>query len=203
MEDNKTVSATENTQIEQIDMDLDSLDFLGTPGAENVMLPEEQKPNVFSKPSVDLSFIDKDSDEEGSGSKEKIEIDDVINEVDPDADFRKKEQETPETKKAGRPKVEKNGMAEVVNKLIESGKIVPFDDETLKKHFNDNIIICEPFYEGSTNYFVTKALEGVSYKLTNIGVPREFILSYGKKPQIDKLLGLDVDSLKDKFNKLI
>ena len=129
MEDNKTVSATENTQIEQIDMDLDSLDFLGTPGAENVMLPEEQKPNVFSKPSVDLSFIDKDSDEEGSGSNEKIEIDDVINEVDPDADFRKKEQETPETKKAGRPKVEKNGMAEVVNKLIESGKIVPFDDD--------------------------------------------------------------------------
>lgn len=129
MEDNKTVSATENTQIEQIDMDLDSLDFLGTPGAENVMLPEEQKPNVFSKPSVDLSFIDKDSDEEGSGSKEKIEIDDVINEVNPDADFRKKEQETPETKKAGRPKVEKNGMAEVVNKLIESGKIVPFDDD--------------------------------------------------------------------------
>jgi transketolase len=87
--------------------------------------------------------------------------------------------------------------------LLYYSTIVPFDDETLKKHFNDNIIICEPFYEGSTNYFVTKALEGVSYKLTNIGVPREFILSYGKKPQIDKLLGLDVDSLKDKFNKLI
>ena len=87
--------------------------------------------------------------------------------------------------------------------LLYYSTIVPFDDETLKKHLNDNIIICEPFYEGSTNYFVTKALEGVSYKLTNIGVPREFILSYGKKPQIDKLLGLDVDSLKDKFNKLI
>jgi len=87
--------------------------------------------------------------------------------------------------------------------LLYYSTIVPFDDETLKKHFNDNIIICEPFYEGSTNYFVTKALEGISYKLTNIGIPREFILSYGKKPQIDKLLGLDVDSLKDKFNKLI
>lgn len=87
--------------------------------------------------------------------------------------------------------------------LLYYSTIVPFDDETLRKHFNDNIIICEPFYEGSTNYFVTKALEGVSYKLTNIGVPREFILSYGKKSQIDKLLRLDIDSLKDKFNKLI
>ena len=87
--------------------------------------------------------------------------------------------------------------------LLYYSTIVPFDDETLRKHFNDNIIICEPFYEGSTNYFVTKALEGVSYKLTNIGVPREFILSYGKKSQIDKLLRIDIDSLKDKFNKLI
>ena len=87
--------------------------------------------------------------------------------------------------------------------LLYYSTIVPFDKETLKKYFNDNIIICEPFYEGSTNYFVTKALEGFSYKLTNIGIPREFILSYGNKPQIDKLLGLDIDSLKSKFNKLI
>jgi len=129
MEDNKTAStAAETTQIEQVDMDLDSLDFLGTPGAENVLLPEEQKPNVFTKPSVDLSFIDKDSDEPGSEPTEKVEIDDVIGEVDPEADFRKKE-DKPEEKKAGRPKVEKNGMAEVVNKLIEAGKIVPFDDD--------------------------------------------------------------------------
>jgi len=87
--------------------------------------------------------------------------------------------------------------------LLYYSTITPFDGETLKKHFNNNIIICEPFYEGSTNYFVNKALEGFLYKLTNIGIPREFILYYGKKPQIDKLLGLDIDSLKNKFNKLV
>jgi len=87
--------------------------------------------------------------------------------------------------------------------LLYYSTITPFDGETLKKHFNNNIIICEPFYEGSTNYFVNKALEGFLYKLTNIGIPREFILYYGKKPQIDKLLGLDIDSLKIKFNKLV
>jgi transketolase len=87
--------------------------------------------------------------------------------------------------------------------LLYYSTIIPFDNETLKKHFNNNIIICEPFYEGSTNYFVTKALEGFTYKLSNIGIPREFILYYGKKPQIDKLLELDTDSIKNKFNKLI
>jgi transketolase len=87
--------------------------------------------------------------------------------------------------------------------LLYYSTIVPFDNETLKKHFNNNIIICEPFYEGSTNYFVTKTLEGFSYKLSNIGIPREFILYYGKKNQIDKLLGLDIDSIKNKINNLI
>jgi transketolase len=87
--------------------------------------------------------------------------------------------------------------------LLYYSTIIPFDAETLRKYFMGNIIICEPFYEGSTNYFVNKALEGFSYKLINIGIPREFILSYGKKSQIDNLLELDMDSLKNKFNKLV
>ena len=87
--------------------------------------------------------------------------------------------------------------------LLYYSTIVPFDSETLKKHFINNIIVCEPFYEGSTNYFINKSLEVVTYKLSNIGVPREFILNYGKKHQIDEILGLDVESIKTKINKLI
>lgn len=127
----KETATAESTSIEQVDIDLDSLDFLGTPGAENVMLPEEQKPSVFSRSSVDLSFIDKDSSDDESKEPE-VKIDDVISEVDPDSDFRlKTEPKADEATepKAGRPKVEKNGMAEVVNKLIEAGKIIPFDDD--------------------------------------------------------------------------
>jgi len=99
----KETATAETTSIEQVDIDLDSLDFLGTPGAENVMLPEEQKPNVFSRGSVDLSFIDKDSSDEKDETKEpEVKIDDVIQEVDPDSDFRlkaeTKTEENPETK---------------------------------------------------------------------------------------------------------
>ena len=52
-------------------------------------------------------------------------------------------------------------------------------------------------------YFINKALEGFVYKLSNIGIPRKFILNYGKKSQIDELLGLDTDSIKNKIKKLI
>jgi hypothetical protein len=119
---------TETTSIEQVEMNLDEI--LGTPGAENVMLPEEEKkPNMFSSATVDLSFIDNaDDNNEGDDDKETASIDDVISEVDPDGDFRKKE-DADDKPKAGRPKVDKSGMAELVNKLIEAGKLVPFEDE--------------------------------------------------------------------------
>jgi hypothetical protein len=117
----------ETTSIEQVEMNLDEI--LGTPGAENVMLPEEEKkPSMFSSPKVDLSFVDKADDEDEGEEKETASIDDVIGEVDPDSDFRKKE-EADDKPKAGRPKVDKSGMAELVNKLIEAGKLVPFEDE--------------------------------------------------------------------------
>jgi transketolase len=87
--------------------------------------------------------------------------------------------------------------------LLYYSTIAPFDNKALKRYFNNNIIVCEPFYEGSTNYFINKALEGFNYKLTNIGIPREFILNYGKKTQIDEILGLNSKSIKTKINKLI
>ena len=46
----------ETTEISQVDVNLDEL--LGIPGADNIMLPEEKKPTVFSEPKVDTSFID-------------------------------------------------------------------------------------------------------------------------------------------------
>lgn len=81
--------------------------------------------------------------------------------------------------------------------------INPFDDELLKSHFNENIIICEPFYEGSINYKVTKALEGYKYKLKNIGVPHVFLSNYGKKIQHDENLNLDIEGIKNQIKKTL
>jgi transketolase len=87
--------------------------------------------------------------------------------------------------------------------LLYYTTITPFDEITLQENYNENIIVCEPFYEGSTNYYINKSLKGLKYNLYNIGIPREFILNYGKKDQIDILLGLDENSIKEKINKII
>jgi hypothetical protein len=118
---------TETTSIEQVEMNLDEI--LGMPGAENVMLPdEEKKPNMFSSAKVDLSFVDNADDDDEGDEKETASIDDVIGEVDPDGDFRKKE-DADDKPKSGRPKVDKSGMAELINKLIDAGKLVAFEDD--------------------------------------------------------------------------
>jgi hypothetical protein len=117
---------TDVTEVAQVEMNLDEI--LGTPGAESVVLPEKEvKPSIFSAKNEDLSFIDNpDDEEESQGEKAPESIDDVLKDIDP---IIQDEEET-ETKKAGgRPKIDKSGMAEVMNKLIEKGQIVPFEDD--------------------------------------------------------------------------
>jgi hypothetical protein len=111
----------ETTEISQVDVNLDEL--LGIPGADNIMLPEEKKPTVFSDPKVDTSFIDNPDDEDGEKPISKLEVDNILDEplLNEDADVA--------PKATGRPKVDKSGMAELMNKLIEKGQIVPFDDD--------------------------------------------------------------------------
>ena len=71
----------------------------------------------------------------------------------------------------------------------------PFDAQTLINNMTETIIVCEPFYEGTTNFLITKALEGKMYRLYNIGVPRKFLTNYGSKQQHDVYLELDETAL--------
>lgn len=128
----ETKTPIETTSIEQVEMNLDEL--LGTPGAENVMLPEaDKKPSIFTQVKTDLSFIDNDTDEEDTESNDKKPKDNpaaVIKELDDEflgapADT----EDEPKKSTAGRPKLDKSGVSELFNKLIEKGQIVPFDDE--------------------------------------------------------------------------
>ena len=77
--------------------------------------------------------------------------------------------------------------------------ISPFDYETLYNNFNENIIICEPYYEGCLNYDINK-ISDRKYRLLNIGVPHEFLINYGTKEEHDIHLGFDSISI---FNKII
>lgn len=109
------------TEVKEVDVNLDEI-FGSTPGAESVLLPEDQKPSIFSNPKVDLSF------------------------ANPSAKSEEKEKETPTTQEEvkellestldqlndtgkGRPKIDKSGLVDTFSKLIEEGLIMPFDDD--------------------------------------------------------------------------
>lgn len=115
--------STENTTI-----DFDINTFLDTPGADNVIISneEEKKPNVFSNNVDNLSFLNQEEEEkeeekpEGEQTEEKST--DILD------DLAKTEEVEEETKKAGRPKVEKSGLIEFFKKRIEAQEMVTFDD---------------------------------------------------------------------------
>lgn len=141
-----TQSAAAQTNVQQIDLDIDSL-FSGAPDASSVVTPdlsdttpksEDKKPSVFSTPKVDLSFLDPSKDDDTS--KDDVDpnkVDDLNNKKDDDDvsretldDILKPDEDlTDDQKSAGRPKIDKSGLVETMTKLIDEGLIVPFDDE--------------------------------------------------------------------------
>jgi hypothetical protein len=124
--------------------DLNDL-FGGAPGAANVVTAaaETQKPNIFSKEGVDLSFLDqgtryKDQEDKGQDFKEQGEkgqenkdqvrehIEAIVREVDGVGDIAEGEEDG--DRRAGRPKMDKSGLVDFFKKQIESGRMFTFDD---------------------------------------------------------------------------
>ena len=139
----------ETTSVETVDVDIDNLLNIG----DSVMLPsntqsEPAKSNIFSRKSEDLSFLDKPEKLKEPETKAEVvnpteqntdntaapaaknetpapsaatpNFDDIINETDSEAD---------DNKKTGRPSLQKEGLIELTNKLIEKKLIIPFDDD--------------------------------------------------------------------------
>jgi hypothetical protein len=122
------------TTVTTVDLDIDNI--LGTPGAENIMVPsdsqkkETAKPSIFSAKPVDMSFLEKDEEDDGSESQSAaqetktaaVTQEQILEQLDELNDF-----ET--DKSTGRPKTDKSAMIELTKKLIEVGKLIPFDDD--------------------------------------------------------------------------
>lgn len=81
--------------------------------------------------------------------------------------------------------------------------VYPFDYRTLLDNLNPNIIICEPFYIGTTNYLITNAIKNICYRIYNIGVPRTFLKNYGHKKDHDQFLGLDTIGIKNQIESCL
>lgn len=83
--------------------------------------------------------------------------------------------------------------------LIFYSTIQPFDIDTLLSNWNEKIIICEPFYEGTTAQIIAEKINGKIVSMNNIGIPREVIRNYGTKIEKDYFYNLKGDGLRAKI----
>ncbi len=139
MSENNTMpeeAVQDSTTVEQVDVNIDEI--FGMPGAESVMLPEDDKQTMFSQTKpVDTTFIDKPTEEvkttvEPAVETESVaqpevsqtEVQDTIDELD-EAITAQEEDETG----TGRRKTDKSGLVDLASKMIEEGTLFGFDDE--------------------------------------------------------------------------
>jgi transketolase len=64
-------------------------------------------------------------------------------------------------------------------------------------YFKDSIVVVEPFYEGTMTYDVLKRKS----RVLSIGVPRQFLNSYGTRDDFDANYGLTVDAIHEKIQR--
>lgn len=142
------------TSVQQVDLDIDS--WLGAPGADSIVTPSadskaDAKPNIFSAKGTDLSFLDKDeednddagTDDKGADGKPDSKapvsreiVDELVNDLDNDDDQDGDDKKS----KGGRPKTEKSGLVEFLKKRIESKEMFAFDDYDESKQTLDDYL---------------------------------------------------------------
>lgn len=162
--------STEQTSVEEVEMNID--DILNV-GSSNVMLPADEKtPSIFERKIEDLSFLNKPIEKETKTSDDKTkdipdpnktatssEIDDIVNNTTVNTD----------SETSGRPKLSKDALVELTNKLIEKKLLIPFEDE--KKIEDYTINDFEELFETNANERDRKLKEQV---------PAEF---FGRLPE--------------------
>ena len=116
----------DSTTVDLVDVNIDEL--FGVPGAENIMLPsnEEDKPkSMFSKENIDTTFLDNPARPSNKieDAEKKAEVDETIAELD---SLISQEEDAGNK---GRPKIDKSGLYELAQKMIEEGALVAFDDD--------------------------------------------------------------------------
>jgi hypothetical protein len=163
----------DNTTVEQVDVNIDEL--FGNPGAANIMTPadgaaEEKPKTMFSKENIDTSFLDSNpatAAEKAEAAEVKAEVEETIAELDSLIS----QEENAGTK--GRPKVDKDGLYDLAQKMIEEGTLIPFDDE-------------KPLEEYSTKDFRELFEANFQEREENLkkNVPKEFFNSLPEELQI-------------------
>jgi len=79
----------------------------------------------------------------------------------------------------------------------------PFDEESVRKLADSgNILIVEPFYEGTTSLPVLTALAGKSVKIRSVGLPRRFMRGYGSNSEQLASIGFSSETIRKYLKEL-
>ena len=129
--------ATDSTQVTQKEVSAEELaELLGTPGpgADSIMVPEETKPNVFTRKDVDLNYLNEPETPEAAAAEIPEEDTDTKKPV---ADAAAVVEELTKTNFDDEPAAPPTAsMVETLKGLIKKGKIVPFDDDKKIEDYN-------------------------------------------------------------------
>jgi len=81
--------------------------------------------------------------------------------------------------------------------------VLPFDRETLAHNCPSGRILCvEPFYQGTVASEIMEAMNGRSFRLSSMGVPREFLRNYGHADLHDADCGFTVENIRHRIGEL-
>jgi transketolase len=78
--------------------------------------------------------------------------------------------------------------------------VAPFDAETLvREATGPDVVVVEPFYEGTLTSAVSAALVGRPSRIGCVGVPRRFIHTYGRLEEHDGEVGLYTAGIRERI----
>lgn len=87
--------------------------------------------------------------------------------------------------------------------VLYATTVFPLDARTLAAEARRDVVVVEPFYEGTLTGQVAAALAHVPSRILAIGVPRAIISRYGTPEQHDRALGLDVAGIRERLRAFV
>lgn len=85
--------------------------------------------------------------------------------------------------------------------ILYCSQVEPFNSSELSMACPSRLVVVEPFYEGTMSYDVQKMYENKN--ILHIGVPRQFLTSYGTSQNHDEKYSLTSDLIRDRIRKFL
>ena len=93
--------------------------------------------------------------------------------------------------------------AELDVTVLYATTVVPLDGEALRAAAGGEVVVVEPFHEGTLAGPIAAALAERPTRLTSIGVGREIVHRYGTAADHDRAHGLDVTGLRERLGRAL